>query len=139
MKGKGGRTISHITCYKCNRKVYYLDNCPEADDNKNQAEGAMYHIHECEENDGEGEIQDEVGQLIDGEEIEVEGIQCSDDNYDRPIIINLQFAQRGESYVMSQTKKMKSQLYTKTRSQSGQTRRAPMKLIRHCVRGIWHW
>ena len=33
--GNDGRLIPHITCYNCQRKGHYADNCPEQDCNKN--------------------------------------------------------------------------------------------------------
>ena len=84
MKGIDGRTIAHITCFKCNRNGHYSDNCPENIRNENETEGetGTQHMQEGERNEVEEDLEEGVTQLMNGEEIGTEGINGYDDECD---------------------------------------------------------
>ena len=69
MDGDDGRTVPHITCFKCNCKGHYFDHYP--DDNSDSGQGG---------NDGGNTQQLQIGGETEEEDIVEETQDFIDDN-----------------------------------------------------------
>jgi len=102
--GIGRRLITHITCYKYNRKGCYKDNCPEEEENdetSNEVTNSQ-HMQEGQVTNEEEGIQDGVRQFINRSEIEANMIDDNDDEIDSEdgsVIVNFQFTQARKSLI----------------------------------------
>ena len=79
--------IPHISCFKCDRKRYYSDKCPEVEGDMEAGVGNKVpvnsqHVQEDQITTEEGDIQERVIQHMSGGEIEVDVIDDDNSEYD---------------------------------------------------------